>query len=92
MTVKSGKTNTEGRDGANADDAADAVAMDKQKPLSPRDGGFVIQFRTTSDVTQARFAGRVEHVASGKVGHFRTPEELRDFVSRVLRARRTWES
>lgn len=50
----------------------------------PGHGGFVIQFRELDDVEQGRFAGRVEHVASGEVGHFKTPEEMVAFVRRVL--------
>jgi hypothetical protein len=51
---------------------------------SPGEGGFVIQFRAPRDVEQGRFKGRAEHVASGEVGHFQTPEELAAFIRNVL--------
>lgn len=45
---------------------------------------FVVHFRTNSDVTQGRMAGRVEHVASGQATHFASLEELLAFIDRVL--------
>ena len=45
---------------------------------------FVVHFRTNSDVTQGRVAGRVEHVASGQATHFASLEELLAFMGRVL--------
>jgi hypothetical protein len=60
------------------------VSKDKRGLLSPERGAFVIQFRASADVEQGRFAGRVEHVASGEVGHFQTPEQLVAFVRHVL--------
>jgi hypothetical protein len=56
----------------------------EREALSPGEGAFVIQFRASADVEQGRFTGRVEHVASGDVGHFQTPEGLVAFVRRVL--------
>ncbi len=43
-----------------------------------------MHFRTTSDVTHGRVAGRVEHVASGQVAHFSSLEELLAFMGQVL--------
>jgi hypothetical protein len=60
------------------------VSKDKRELLSPERGAFVIQFRASADVEQGRFEGRVEHVASGEVGHFQTPEQLVAFVRHVL--------
>ncbi len=45
---------------------------------------FVVHFRTNSDVTHGRVAGRVEHVASGQAMHFASLEELLAFIARVL--------
>jgi hypothetical protein len=45
---------------------------------------FVVHFRTNSDVTQGRAAGRVEHIASGQAAHFASLEELLAFMARVL--------
>lgn len=61
--------------------------MEKIELLSPGEGAFVIQFRAPADVAPDRFSGRIEHVASGEVGHFQTPGELADFVKRVLNGR-----
>jgi hypothetical protein len=60
------------------------MSKDEREPLSPEQGAFVIQFRTSADVEQGRFTGRMEHVASGQVGHFQTPEQLVAFVRHVL--------
>jgi len=49
-------------------------------------GAFVVQFRRESDVGRGHLVGRVEHVESGEVAHFRSLEELLNFVGRVLRA------
>lgn len=48
-------------------------------------GAFVVQFRRGSDVERGHLVGRVEHVASGEVAHFRSLEQLLIFVGRVLR-------
>ena len=51
--------------------------------LTP-DRAFVVQFRAGSDRRPARWDGRVEHVVSGEATAFRSLEELRLFVGRVL--------
>lgn len=61
--------------------------MNEEQALLPRQGAFVIQFRSSVDVEQGRFAGRAEHVASGEVAHFATSEELTVFVRHVLTER-----
>jgi len=45
---------------------------------------FVVHFRTNTDMTRGRIAGRVEHVVSGQSTHFDSLEELLAFVARVL--------
>lgn len=45
---------------------------------------FVVHFRTNSEVTQGRMAGRVEHIASGQATHFASLEELLAFIDQVL--------
>jgi hypothetical protein len=54
-----------------------------QAPVSVR-RAFVVHFRTNSDVTHGRVAGRVEHIASGQATHFASLEELLAFIARVL--------
>lgn len=52
-------------------------------PLSPR-LAFVVQFRTDSgDATQS-YAGRVEHMTSGRMTHFCSQAELWTFLTQVL--------
>ena len=48
-------------------------------------GAFVLQLRPETDVAAGRFEGRVEHVASGRVAHFHSVEELLAFIGRVLK-------
>jgi hypothetical protein len=47
-------------------------------------GAFVVQFRTDTDFTIGRVAGRVEHVASGRTAHFQSAHELLSVFARVL--------
>jgi hypothetical protein len=44
-----------------------------------------VQFRAETDAAQGRYAGRVEHVASGQAARFASREELWAFLTRVLR-------
>ena len=60
----------------------------EEAPLSPR-RAFVVQFRESADEAHERFAGRVEHVVSGRAAHFRSPEQLTRFMRRVLRGFRS---
>ena len=53
------------------------------------DRAFVVQFRAETDVEADRFEGRVEHVASGRVAHFQSLDELLAFMVRVLADVRT---
>jgi hypothetical protein len=55
----------------------------REQPLSPY-WAFAVQFRSAVDMAQGECAGRVEHMVSGQVTHFRSWEELRTFISRVL--------
>ncbi len=47
---------------------------------------FVLQLDPGDEPGAGRFAGRVEHVASGRSARFASPEELVEFVARVLAA------
>jgi hypothetical protein len=57
--------------------------IERDAPLSVH-RAFVVHFRTDSDVTHGRVAGRVEHVASGRITYFSSLEELLAFMGRVL--------
>ena len=48
------------------------------------EGAFVVQFRKATGAAAWAFVGRVEHVASGKVGHFDSPEKLTALLSSML--------
>lgn len=53
-------------------------------PAYPSERAFVLQFHHEADLGVGRFLGRIEHVASGRVGHFWSPEGLADFVAEKL--------
>jgi hypothetical protein len=52
------------------------------RTLSP-ERAFVVQFHPAEN-NQTPVAGRVEHVSSGRAGHFDSWQELIDFVGRVV--------
>ncbi len=54
------------------------------QPLLPPAQAFVVQFSSDSDPPQRRFAGRVEHVLSGRARPFRSANELFDCVASML--------
>jgi hypothetical protein len=56
-------------------------------PLSPV-RAFVVQFREEPEAVRERFAGRVEHMVSGRAVRFHSPEELLAFFAQVLNAMR----
>ncbi len=45
---------------------------------------FVIQLRQKADPAASEFAGRVEHVDSGRADHFTSVEELVRFVEQTV--------
>ena len=53
------------------------------RPL-PVQRAFVVQLHATAAVAQGQLSGRVEHVLSGQVAHFRSLDELLAFIARVL--------
>jgi hypothetical protein len=50
-----------------------------------RAGAFVVQFRTGSDFTGGRVAGRIEHIASGWAACFESSDELLALLERGLK-------
>jgi hypothetical protein len=50
----------------------------------PTDHAFVLQLQESRDRPGTCHAGRVEHLTSGEATRFATPEELWDFVGKVL--------
>jgi hypothetical protein len=51
-------------------------------------GAFVIQFRAGTDFSTGRVAGRIEHIASGRFGHFRSATALLDLLATFLKDNR----
>lgn len=47
--------------------------------------GFVIQLYSEADLHPAKFAGRVEHVDSGRADGFRSVEELVKFIEQTVK-------
>jgi hypothetical protein len=60
--------------------------MTPSQPSLPTNRVFVVQFRPPSTCTSARcsYSGRVEHLVSGEVVRFHSPEALLAFMRRVL--------
>ena len=50
----------------------------------PTNRAFVVQFRAQPPEAPLAWDGRVEHVVSGQVARFHSPEELLAFLHRVL--------
>lgn len=50
----------------------------------PADHAFVVQFRPAARTGETRFAGRVEHIASGNAKYFDSQKELWDVLSQLL--------
>jgi hypothetical protein len=47
--------------------------------------GFVIQLYPEADISPTKFAGRVEHVDSGRADGFRSVEELVRFIEQTVK-------
>jgi hypothetical protein len=58
---------------------------DESAPLSPH-RAFVIQFRSGTTAESGKFAGRVEHVVSGRATRFCSLAELLTFLGQELTA------
>jgi len=58
--------------------------MPQPPPSLPTNRAFVIQFRNQPADAPLFWEGRVEHLTSGQVLRFHTPEELLAFLTRVL--------
>jgi len=54
------------------------------QPSLPTDRAFVVQFRAQDTEAPLVWEGRVEHVVSGQVARFHSPEELLAVLARVL--------
>jgi hypothetical protein len=58
--------------------------MSHSQPSLPTNRAFVVQFRARPAGLSPYYAGRVEHLDSGQVGRFHSPDELLAFIIRVL--------
>ncbi len=52
----------------------------------PPNRAFVVQFASQTDFAHNTIVGRAEHIASGAVVHFESPEELLEFAAKLLSA------
>jgi hypothetical protein len=59
--------------------------MSVQESMLPANQAFVVQFRSKLNMRLGQFQGRAEHVASGKVIHFSSQQELFDFIVGLLK-------
>ena len=50
----------------------------------PQNRAYVVQFSAHTDFASNRVQGRVEHIASGTVLHFKSREELLEFTATML--------
>lgn len=62
--------------------AADRTPDDTAATL-PEHRAFVVHFRAARPARR-RFVGRVEHLATGRFGHFGSLRELWGFIARLL--------
>jgi hypothetical protein len=58
--------------------------MAQSSPSLPTNRAFVVQFRAQPTDAVLSWEGRVEHLSSGQVLRFHSPEELLTFLARVL--------
>jgi hypothetical protein len=58
--------------------------MAQSPPSLPTNRAFVVQFRAQPTDAALSWEGRVEHLSSGQVLRFHSPEELLMFLARVL--------
>jgi hypothetical protein len=58
--------------------------MASPQPSLPSNRAFVVQFRAQLTDPALSWEGRVEHLNSGQVLRFHSPEELLAFFARVL--------
>jgi hypothetical protein len=56
------------------------------QPSLPTNRAFVVQFRAQPMEAPLSWEGRVEHLVSGQVARFHSPEELLAFLHRMLTA------
>ena len=57
---------------------------DRKRAWLPPERAFVVQFYADTTLDATHMSGRVEHVVSGQVSHFRSMATLLDFITHVL--------
>jgi hypothetical protein len=55
-----------------------------QQPALPAWKAFVVQFDRATDSPSGTFAGRIEHLKSGRRAHFDSPDALLAIFGRLL--------
>lgn len=51
---------------------------------SQHQGAYVLQFRNDCILSGELLAGRIEHVASGRIAHFQSRDELFEVLERMV--------
>jgi hypothetical protein len=59
--------------------------MPTSQPAYPTQRAFVVQIHAEVDVAEGEVWGRVEHIVSGQVMHFKTVEALVQFMLQTLK-------
>jgi len=60
------------------------LVMSQSQPVLPTNRAFLVQFHLSPTGLPSSYTGRVEHVVSGQMARFHSPEELLAFMIRVL--------
>jgi hypothetical protein len=60
------------------------IQDDRRCTWLPPERAFVVQFYADTTLDAIHMSGRVEHVISGQVRHFRSLATLLDFITHVL--------
>jgi hypothetical protein len=58
--------------------------VNNTEPALPSNRAFVVQFRTAMELAPGRYAGRVEHLVSGRAARFESWEQCRLFIEQTL--------
>jgi hypothetical protein len=60
------------------------IVSKSDQPTLPAWKAFVVQFSLETNTHEGTFAGRVEHLRSGRQGHFNSPDGLLVILDRML--------
>jgi len=64
------------------------VDFPQNEPILPSNRAFVLQFRLGDDGSGGCYAGRIEHIESGRVEHFYSAEDMCAKLKAILDQRK----